>query len=381
MSMQQLNLGFIGGALNSAVGATHKIASQMDGRWKLLSGCFSADQVSNIETAKAWGISEDRVYKNWKDLLVTEKGMIDAVVVLTPTPCHTEIVISALEQGYAVICEKAMTVSSEEAKLISDSVKNNDGYLAVTYNYTGYPMLRELQDLIKKGELGKLNQIHIEMPQEGFARIGKDGMKPAPQEWRLHDTKVPTLSLDLGVHLHHMIDFLSGESPVELVAINNSFGHFEDVIDNTMCIARYTGNLDCQIWYGKTALGNSNGLRVRVYGSEGSAEWFQMQPETLELNDNKGRKILVERSSVDVQVSDELRYNRFKAGHPAGFLEAFSNYYYDIADSLIEFKNSGMHTVPWVIGVEQAYNGLLMLEAIAESAESKSWQKVDRVEK
>ncbi len=376
MSTEPLKLGFIGGSLDSAVGATHKIASQMDGRWQLLSGCFSKDQVLNIETAKAWGVSQDRVYNNWENFLNAEQGALDAVVVLTPTPSHTEIVISALELGYAVICEKAMTVSSKEAKLISDAVRENNAYLAVTYNYTGYPMLRELQGLIQKGKLGKLNQIHIEMPQEGFARIGKGGVKPVPQSWRLHDDEVPTLSLDLGVHLHHMIDFLSGEKPVELVAVNNSFGHFAGLVDNTMCIARYTGNLDCQMWYGKTALGKSNGLRVRVYGSEGSAEWVQMNPEILELNDNKGRKTLLERSSVDIQIADELRYNRFKAGHPAGFLEAFANYYYDMADSLIEFRDNGKHDLSWVIGVGKAYEGLLMLEAIAKSAKTKSWQKI-----
>jgi predicted dehydrogenase len=276
-----------------------------------------------------------------------------------------------------VICEKAMAVSSNEARLINEAVKNNNAYLAVTYNYTGYPMLRELQGLIKRGELGKLNQIHIEMPQEGFSRIGKDGSTPVPQSWRLHDSEIPTLSLDLGVHLHHMIDFLSGEKPVELVAVSNSFGHFKGIVDNTMCIARYTGNLDCQIWYGKTALGNTNGLRVRVYGSEGSAGWFQMQPETLELNDNRGRKTFLERSSIDIHTSDELRYNRFKAGHPAGFLEAFANYYYDMADSLLQFRKNGAHNSPWVIGVKQAQEGLLMLEAIARSAKNKSWQKIE----
>lgn len=376
MSKQPLKLGFIGGAQNSAVGTTHKIASQMDGRWLLVSGCFSTDHKSNIDTAEAWNVTPDRVYKTWKDFLNAEQGKIDAVVVLTPTPSHTEIVIQALEQGYDVICEKAMTVSSKEAALISKAIEENKAFFAVTYNYTGYPMLRELRALINNGKLGKLNQIHIEMPQEGFARVGKDGEKPVPQSWRLHDTAVPTLSLDLGVHLHNMIDFLSGEKPLELVAINNSFGHFEDIIDNTMCIARYSGNLDCQIWYGKTALGNSNGLRVRVYGTKGSAEWYQMHPEILELNDNKGRKNLLERSSIDVQLADELRYNRFKAGHPAGFLEAFANYYYDMADSLIEFRQSGKYRSSWVTGVDQAHEGLLMLEAIARSAENKSWQKL-----
>lgn len=376
MIEQPLKLGFIGGAMNSAVGNTHKIASQMDGRWRLISGCFSTDQESNIQTADAWGIDSDRVYDDWKSFLNAEKDKIDAVVILTPTPSHEEIVVAALEHGYAVICEKAMAASSGESNLINDAVKSNAGYLAVTYNYTGYPMLRELRDLIQRGKLGTLNQIHIEMPQEGFARIGKDEKKPVPQAWRLKDEKIPTLSLDLGVHLHHIIDFLSGEKPVELVAINNSFGHFEGIIDNTMCIARYTGNLDCQIWFGKTALGSSNGLRVRVYGSEGSAEWFQMQPETIELNDNKGIKTILERSSTEIRLADELRYNRFKAGHPAGFMEAFANYYYDLADSLVEFKDKGEYTSPWVIGADMAHEGLVMLEAIADSAANNSWKKV-----
>ena len=376
MTLQRLQLGFIGGSLQSAVGTTHKIACQMDSRWELVSACFSIDPESNSSTAEAWGVSSDRLYDSWNELLIAERGVLDAIVVLTPTPSHAEIVVLALELGFAVICEKAMAVSSKEAKQISDAVKKNKGFLAVTYNYTGYPMIRELQSLIKRGELGVINQIHIEMPQEGFLRVGKDGEKTVPQAWRLHDDSVPTLSLDLGVHLHHMIDFLCGQKPIELVAVNNCFGHFDGVVDNTMCIARYTGNLDCQIWFGKTALGKTNGLRVRIYGEAGSAEWVQMNPEILELNDAKGRKVIIERSSVDVKVTDQLRYNRFKAGHPAGFLEAFANYYYDVADSLIEFKANGKHTVPWVIGADQAYEGLLMLEAIADSVEYKSWVKV-----
>ena len=376
MNSQPLNLGFIGGALTSAVGTTHKIASQMDGRWLLSSGCFSSDQKLNIETARAWGVPHNRVHNNWKELLQAEHDELDAVVILTPTPSHAQIVISALDQGYAVICEKALAVSSEESKSINAAVKRNEAFLAVIYNYTGYPMLRELRRQIQRGELGSLNQIHIEMPQEGFARIGNGGVKPTPQSWRLQDGKISTLSLDLGVHLHHLIDFLSGEKPIELVAANNNFGHFKGIVDNTICIARYTGNLICQMWFGKTALGHSNGLRVRVFGTGGSAEWYQMQPELLELNDNKGKKTILERSSVDIQIADELRYNRFKSGHPAGFIEAFANYYYDVADGLIEFKENKTCTTPWVFYGDQAHEGLLMLEAIAKSARNKCWERI-----
>lgn len=376
MNMRPLQLGFIGGALDSAVGNTHKIASQMDGRWQLAAACFSTDGKINQQTATSWAVPEDRTYQSWNDLLAAENEKLDAVIVLTPTPSHTDIVIAALEQGYAVICEKALATSSSESARIRAVVEENNSYLAVTYNYTGYPMLRELQHLIQQGKLGKLNQIHIEMPQEGFARLSKDGSITSPQAWRLQDTNIPTLSLDLGVHLHQMIDFLSAEKPVRLVAINRSLGHFRDIIDNTMCIASYTGNLDCQIWFGKTALGNSNGLRVRVYGDKGSAEWYQMDPESLLVSDNLGQRVVMDRASAEIGISAEQRYNRFKSGHPAGFIEAFANYYYDLADSLLEFKQSGAYTSPWVTGVDKAHEGLIMLETMVQSARNGTWEQM-----
>ncbi len=371
-----LKLGFIGGAINSAVGATHKISAQMDNCWSLSAGCFSNHEESNRLTAKKWGVNDNHVYSNYHELLETEKNQLDAVVVLTPTPSHAEIVIAAIEHGYPVICEKSLTKSSNECKRIKNAIEKHQGFLAVTYNYTGYPMVRELRSIIRDGLLGKLHQIHIEMPQEGFLRLDNNDSRPTPQTWRLKDHNTPTLSLDLGVHIHHMIHFLSGERPIELVATNNNYGFFRDIVDNTMCIARYTSNLDCQLWFGKTALGNSNGLRIRVYGELGSAEWYQMQPETLILHDNKGRTNILKRSSVDLNIANDARYNRFKAGHPAGFIEAFANLYYDIAESLQRYENNINHKSPWVFGVDIAYEGLIMLETMTKSANNQSWESV-----
>jgi predicted dehydrogenase len=58
------------------------------------------------------------------------------------------------------------------------------------------------------------------MPQEGFARLDREGNPMVPQQWRLTDGVVPTISLDLGVHVHHLVDFLTGEKPQEVVATN-----------------------------------------------------------------------------------------------------------------------------------------------------------------
>lgn len=377
MINKKFNLAFIGGGLNSAIGTTHKIASQMDGRFKLVSGCFSRDSKINRLTAEIWGVASDRVYDDWQYLMANEKNKIDAIVILTPTPYHFNIVINAIEQGYPVICEKTLTTSSKEALQIKGALEKYNGFLVITYNYTAYPMLRELRLMIKQNKLGKLGQILIEMPQEGFARLDKSGNPQTPQKWRLKDRDIPIISLDLGSHLHHLVDFLTDENPIELVAIHNSFGLFRQVIDATMCIASYTNNLVCNIWYTKAALGHRNGLRVRVYGEIGSAEWFQMNPEMLYFSNNKGHVTTIDRASVDVEIASQPRYNRFKAGHPEGFIEAFANHYGDIADSLLQYKETGSIKLPeYLCGIDKAIEGLIMLEAIAKSTKNKAWEKV-----
>ena len=369
------SIGFIGGSIKSAVGYTHKIASQMDGRWQVVAGCFSRNHETNLETAVEWGIPLERTYSDYQTLLEKEQGILDAIVVLTPTPSHTDIVIEALKKGYAVICEKALTGTSEDAQLIAESVKANKGFLAVTLNYSGYPMLRELRHIISAGRLGKIKQIQIEMPQEGFARLDSYGNKPQPQSWRLSDGKISTISLDLGIHLHHIIHYLTGEYPREVVADTASFGWFENVIDNVSCLLRYSGGLHCQMWYSKAALGQRNGLKIRAFGDKGSAEWLQVQPEELLISNVDGSREILDRASI-VDIANLARYNRFKAGHPAGFIEAFANLYYDLADSYIEFKQLGQISSNEIFGVSHSINGLQLFEGIAQSVDERRWVKI-----
>lgn len=364
-----LSIAFIGGALNSAVGYTHFNASRLDGQFRLEAGCFSRDAEQNENTADVYGVDRARCYSDWRALLVAEKGAIDAIVILTPTPTHAEIAIDAIEAGYPVICEKALATSSEECNRIQAAVKQNQGYLAVTFNYSGYPMVRELRRMINEGRFGRLQQIHIEMPQEGFLRVNAN-----PQAWRRKDYAVPTVSLDLGVHVHHLVDFLSnGLKPMALVGEQASYGEFPGIIDNVYCLARYEQELRVQAWWGKTALGHRNGLRVRVYGEKGSAEWYQMDPEVLRWADNDGHHYLLDRGSGEAKTAQEVRYNRFKAGHPSGFIEAFANLYADFAEELHGLIDGAMIGNPYVFGVEHAAEGMRIMELVSDSARSNKW--------
>jgi len=375
---QTLNIAFLGGGIGSAVGRVHQVAATMDLRCRLAAGCFSRHDNINQETAEAYGVTQARTYAGLQDLLTAEQGQLDGIVLLTPTDQHESQVLDCLNAGLPVICEKALSNTSAGARKIQSAVAATGGFLAVTYNYLGYPMLRELQALIAAGRLGKIHQVHVEMPQEGFLRVRVGSDQPiVPQSWRLHDVGVPTLSLDLGVHLHMITRFLTGETPLEVSAMCNTFGNFSPVVDNVVAMAKYSNDVVSSIWYGKVALGCRNGLRVRVFGEHGAAEWVQETPELLHLADSYGRRYSMDRGHPEVTVSNQTRYTRFKAGHPAGFIEAFANCYYDITDALAAFRAGAPTANPYVFGADESLEGLLLLEAIAAAGTNGTWVKVE----
>ncbi len=367
-------VGFIGGSIYSAVGKTHKIALELDRKFKVVAGCFSLNKEENESTGKEYQIEKSRVYSNHNLLLSNEKGKLDLIVILSPTNLHKEHVLQALQHGYKVVCEKALACNLKEANEIQKQLNNNLGFLKVIYNYQGYPMVRELKELIKGNKLGKIQQIFAEMPQEGFERVQKNNDPIIPQNWRLKDGDIPVISLDLGVHLHMLIKYLSQEKPICLSAISSTYGNFKNIIDNVNCICKYTNDVNVSLWFGKTALGIRNGLKIRIFGSKGSAEWIQEDPEKLKFSDCFGNISILDRGSPTLKIANQNRYQRFKPGHPSGFIEAFSNYYVDIAESLDYFIEFNKHNVnEECFGIEESIEGLKMLEKISFSSEKKEW--------
>jgi predicted dehydrogenase len=365
-------IGFIGGGINSAIGRSHFIASQMDGKFRLAAGAFSRSTEINCQTGREFTVQEDRVYDDYHEMLEKEKGKLDVIAVLTPTDTHDIIVKECLYAGFPVICEKSLSTSYESAQSIKKCVEETKGFLCVTYNYTGYPMVRVLREKIKAGDLGKLTNIIVEMPQEGYTRYTLEHQQPKPQEWRMVDYEIPTISLDLGTHLHNMMAFLTGEHPKEVVARESSFGFFPQVIDDVLCMINYTGDIAAQMWFSKAALGNRNGLRIRVFGTKASAEWFQAEPETLKINDKNGNVFLLDRSN-DKTEGEQVRYNRFKVGHPSGFIEAYANYYWDISDALTEYLEKGEDASHYLMNIDTSIEGLRLFERAHQSAETHQW--------
>lgn len=370
----KLKIAFIGGGINSAVGYAHYCASHLDGKFDLVAGAFSRDEQINKETAAHYGVG-DNYYQDWQALISQEAERLDAIVILTPTPDHYEMISACFAAKIPVICEKSVTMDSHSCQQLIELQQQHQAFINVTYNYSGYHMIRELKALIDTGQLGDILHIQAEMPQEGFTRLLANGEKPCPQSWRLKDESIPTIYLDLAVHLHHLVHYTTQLKPLSTIAMQNSYGWFEDIIDDVSATVEYEQNVKCQYWFSKSSLGHRNGLRIKIYGSKAAAEWIQTSPEQLTIDHINGRKEVLERGA-DCLVAEQQRYNRFKAGHPSGFIEAFANLYSDFASALRDHKNDQPNQINSDYGLDISVEGLRLLETMVKSHNTKQWEEI-----
>ncbi|WP_350654887.1 Gfo/Idh/MocA family oxidoreductase [Pseudoalteromonas sp. D48-MNA-CIBAN-0056] len=178
------------------------------------------------------------------------------------------------------------------------------------------------------------------------------------------------------MHLHHLSTYLLEMEPTETIAQFTNHSQYPNLIDDVNMLLNYPRNIKGSMWMSKTAIGHRNGLQIRIYGDKGSARWFQLNPDELELNYNDGRREILDRAG-QCEYANQFRYNRMKPGHPTGFVEAFSNLYSDIHMELSLFKAGERKNKDYVFGLEQASHGLNLFLAAKLSVESGSWEKIE----
>ena len=208
---KNLCLGFIGGGTNSTIGRMHYLASKLDNKWNLVSGFFSRNKKINLKSGDVYNVNKSRIYNSLNDFIKYESSQLDAVALLTPTPSHSKILKKLIKINIPIICEKPLINSKNQMKEVKSLFSNKNKLIRVTYNYTGYPILRELKKIIKKKKIGKIKQFFFYMPQNAFVK--KTISKIKPKLWRLNDTGYPNILGDLGSHLVHMCDFLIEKTP------------------------------------------------------------------------------------------------------------------------------------------------------------------------
>lgn len=376
MSYQRpLRLGMVGGGQGAYIGNIHRLASRLDGAWQLVAGAFDVDPEKGRAFAISQGIDEARSYGTYQELIAGEAGRedkVDAVAICTPNFTHYPIAKALIEAGFDVICEKPLTATLEDAVALEKLARESGRFVGVTYTYSGYPMVHEARVRVAAGEIGAVRTVQVEYPLEWMSKpIERQGNAQAT--WRTDPKKNGRGGSigDIGTHAYHLAGFVTGLKLQALTADLATFVEGRALDDNAHVMMRYEGGARGLLWSSQVALGNSNGVRLRVFGETGSYQWFQEQPNELIYTPLDGRVQIIKRGADDLSEDAKLR-TRTPPGHPEGYLEAFANLYAGFAEA-IRARREGRAPSPLGQNLPLAYDGLkgvAFVEAVVDSAES-----------
>lgn len=379
---KKIKMGMIGGGSGSFIGAIHRIAAFLDGEIKLVSGCFSSNFSNSIATGKSLFMHEGRIYENYREMIEEEAKMpdgerIDFISIVTPNHLHFEPAMLALEKGFHVILDKPMTFSLEEALLLEKKAKESGLLFAVTHTYTGYPMVKEAKERIRKGELGNLRRIYVEYPQGWLAQDIADNNKQAA--WRVDPKRSGKAGCmgDIGTHCFNLVEYITGLKATEVCAELNTFVPGRLLDDDGAVLIRYEGGVKCVLMASQIAIGEENNLKIRIYGDKGSLEWNQHDPNTMLLKwpDKPAQMLRVGQHYL----SALARFNtRTPAGHPEGYIEAFANIYRNFALALHSIKRGKKPRAEYLDfpTVEDGVRGMKFIETVVASSQSEAkWTK------
>jgi predicted dehydrogenase len=374
---RKLRMGMIGGGKDAFIGAIHRIAANMDGMVELVCGSLSINKDIAVDSGRSLFLPEDRIYTSYEEMLEKESQLspdkrMDFVTIVTPNFAHFAPAVMALEKGFHVVVEKPVTLSLEEAKKLNEKLEETGLTLCLTHTYTGYPMVKQAKDLIKKGTLGKIRKVYVEYRQGWLSRLSeREGNQGAA--WRMDPKKSGKSAVlgDIGTHAFNLAEYITGLQVTQLCADLTTVVEGRGLDDDGSVLLKFGGGASGVLFATQVAAGEENNLSIKVYGENGGIEWHQHEPNTLLLKRiDKPAEVLRAGSPY---LSDIARHNcRTPGGHPEGYLEAFGNIYRNFALTLLaKINNSTIdNTIIEFPSIKEGIRGMAFIESAVKSSQS-----------
>jgi len=363
----------VGGGPGSFIGPVHRMAAELDGRIRLVAGAFSRDAAKNAAQAQAWGVAADRVYDDYHAMMAAEAARGDGaqmVAVVTPNHLHFDVASAALKAGLHVMSDKPATLDLAEARALADIVAGAGRLYGLTHVYTGYPMVREAREIVRRGDLGSVRKIVVQYSQGWLSRaIEREGSKQA--EWRSDPKRSGAGGCigDIGTHAFNLAEFVSGAPVKRLCADVATVVPGRALDDDANLLLRFAGGARGVLVASQISAGARNNLNIQVYGEKGGLTWSHERHTELTLDWLDGPSET--RHAGSGYLGDAARAaTRIPTGHPEGFIEAFANLYRDFADAIAQ----GRADTGLVPGIADGVRGMAFVEtAVAASRAGDGW--------
>ena len=385
---RKLRMALIGGGGNAFIGRVHATAATLDRRAELVAGALSSDPAKARQSAPDFGISPERAYASYQQLIEVESGLpddqqVDFVSIATPNNTHFAIARAALEAGFHVVCDKPMTIDVDEAESLCQLVSSSRSVFVLTHNYSGYPMVCEARQLVRRGELGKIQAVRVHYIQGGLRGL-TPGVTPPRGAWKVDPEQVGPAgtTADLGTHAYHLLRYVTGLRPSEISCHMRTFHPVRPPLEDYVhALLRFNNDGLGMITLSQISHGRLNDLSLEVDGTEGSLSWRQEQPDHLLVRRFGQPDRVYHRNPFADYTSDLARaVMHLPAGHPEGFFESFANVYGAGFDDMVRVMAGQERDCRDTIypNVHDGLEGVrFVMQCLASHGDGGSWKPLD----
>ena len=379
MPNKKIRLGILGGGGDSLIGVLHRIASSMHDNYEIVGGVFNPEHEESLKFARHLGLDESRVYKDYETFINEEikldsEKRIEVVSVLTPNFLHFPMAKMLMENDFHVICEKPLTTTYAEDKELFKIKESKDLVFAVTYTYTGYPMVRQMTKMVANGEIGKVHKVDAQYLQGWLNPVVHDVEKRS-STWRLNP-KVSGISCcvgDIGTHAFNMVELVAGSNVKKILShLNNLYDDNPMDVDANILIQLENG-ANGTIRSSQIATGEENNLRISIYGDKGGLKWEQENPNYLyHLSDNEPMRVLKTAHPYNYDISNIS--TKIPPGHPEGIFDSMGNIYNGVAKAINKQKFDSVEFP----SIDEGVRGMEFIEKAVKSHQSGNiWMNLD----
>lgn len=203
---------------------------------------------------------------------------IDAVIICTPTPTHSDLIEAAAKAGKAVMCEKPVDLSAARIEQCLLAIAQTNVPLLIGFNRRFDPNFANLQGRIVNGDIGDVELVTI---------TSRD---PSPPPLSYIEGS-GGIFRDMMIHDLDLARFLLGEEPVEVHAVgaalvDKAISEAGDVDTAAVMLKTASGKI-CQISNSRRATYGYD-QRIEVHGSKGMLQAGNVHQTSVQLATDKG---------------------------------------------------------------------------------------------
>ena len=326
-----------------------------------------------------------RAYESLEEL--AGDASVQVAHLCTPNHLHFQEASQLLRAGKHVLCEKPLALDSRESAALVSLVKETGLVGGIAYNLRYYPLCQEARALIRKGAIGQVKLVHGSFLQDWL-------LFPTDWNWRLEARLGGELRAvsDIGTHWLDLATWLTGSSVSELCAdlatvlptrrrpkgrvesFQKAAGlETEEVMVNTddygSVLLRFENDARGAMTVSQVSAGRKARLWIEIDGSEGSLAFNSESPNTLWIG-RRDRACELLPKDPRLQSPESRGYAAYPGGHPEGYPDTFVGLFKDFYGYIAAGNLRAARGFPTF---ETGHEGLVLCEAIAESAQKKTW--------